>query len=159
MIEFQNVHKTYRVAGKDIPALHPTSLAIENGQVFGLIGHSGAGKSTLLRLINRLEDSSGGKIIVDGEDVTAFNANQLRGFRQQVGMIFQHFNLLASKTVADNVALPLTLAGELSRSAIDKRVSELLAHSVWSLLDGHARRLGLQVDPDRPIVELIPAAE
>ena len=55
MIEFQNVHKTYRVAGKDIPALHPTSLTIENGQVFGLIGHSGAGKSTLLRLINRLE--------------------------------------------------------------------------------------------------------
>lgn len=55
MIEFQNVHKTYRVAGKDIPALHPTSLRVENGQVFGLIGHSGAGKSTLLRLINRLE--------------------------------------------------------------------------------------------------------
>jgi D-methionine transport system ATP-binding protein len=111
VIEFQNVHKTYRVAGKDIPALHPTSLAIENGQVFGLIGHSGAGKSTLLRLINRLEDCSGGKIIVDGEEVTALDANGLRRFRQQVGMIFQHFNLLASKTVADNVALPLTLAG------------------------------------------------
>ncbi len=97
MIEFQNVHKTYRVAGKDIPALHPTSLTIENGQVFGLIGHSGAGKSTLLRLINRLEDSSGGKIIVDGEEVTALDANGLRRFRQQVGMIFQHFNLLASR--------------------------------------------------------------
>ena len=110
MIEFQNVHKTYRVAGRDIPALHPTNLSVEDGQVFGLIGHSGAGKSTLLRLINRLEAPSGGKIIVDGEDVTAFNANDLRGFRQQVGMIFQHFNLLASKTVADNVALPLTLA-------------------------------------------------
>ncbi|MGH8410346.1 MAG: ATP-binding cassette domain-containing protein, partial [Pseudomonas sp.] len=127
MIEFQNVHKTYRVAGKDIPALHPTSLTIENGQVFGLIGHSGAGKSTLLRLINRLENSSGGKIIVDGEEVTALDANGLRRFRQQVGMIFQHFNLLASKTVADNVALPLTLAGELSRREIDLRVAELLA--------------------------------
>ncbi|HCN47433.1 MAG TPA: methionine ABC transporter ATP-binding protein, partial [Pseudomonas sp.] len=92
MIEFQQVHKTYRVAGRDIPALHPTSLSIDNGQVFGLIGHSGAGKSTLLRLINRLEAPSGGKILVDGEDVTAFDANQLRGFRQQVGMIFQHFN-------------------------------------------------------------------
>ena len=126
MIEFQNVHKTYRVAGKDIPALHPTSLSIENGQVFGLIGHSGAGKSTLLRLINRLEDSSGGKIIVDGEEVTALDANGLRHFRQQVGMIFQHFNLLASKTVADNVALPLTLAGERSGGEIDKRVAELL---------------------------------
>jgi len=126
VIEFQNVHKTYRVAGKDIPALHPTSLTIENGQVFGLIGHSGAGKSTLLRLINRLEESSGGKIFVDGEEVTALDANSLRRFRQQVGMIFQHFNLLASKTVADNVALPLTLAGELSRSEIDRRVAELL---------------------------------
>ncbi len=126
MIEFQQVHKTYRVAGRDIPALHPTSLSIDNGQVFGLIGHSGAGKSTLLRLINRLEAPSGGKILVDGEDVTAFDANQLRGFRQQVGMIFQHFNLLASKTVADNVALPLTLAGELSRSDIERRVAELL---------------------------------
>ncbi|AGZ32943.1 methionine ABC transporter ATP-binding protein [Pseudomonas sp. SWI6] len=142
MIEFQNVHKTYRVAGREIPALNPTSLTIENGQVFGLIGHSGAGKSTMLRLINRLEEPSGGKIIVDGEDVTAFNANQLRGFRQQVGMIFQHFNLLASKTVADNVALPLTLAGELSRSEIDKRVSELLARVG---LQDHARKYPAQL--------------
>ena len=126
MIEFQAVHKTYRVAGKEIPALHPTDLNVPNGQVFGLIGHSGAGKSTLLRLINRLEAPSGGKIIVDGEDVTAFDSNALRGFRQQVGMIFQHFNLLASKTVADNVALPLTLAGELSRAQINQRVAELL---------------------------------
>ena len=126
MIEFQAVHKTYRVAGKEIPALHPTDLSVPNGQVFGLIGHSGAGKSTLLRLINRLEAPSGGKIIVDGEDVTAFDSNALRGFRQQVGMIFQHFNLLASKTVADNVALPLTLAGELSRAQINQRVAELL---------------------------------
>ncbi|WP_262139985.1 methionine ABC transporter ATP-binding protein [Pseudomonas sp. Marseille-Q5117] len=142
MIEFQNVHKTYRVAGKDIPALHPTSLAIENGQVFGLIGHSGAGKSTLLRLINRLEDSSGGKIIVDGEEVPALDANGLRRFRQQVGMIFQHFNLLASKTVADNVALPLTLAGELSSSEINQRVAELLARVG---LSDHAKKYPAQL--------------
>lgn len=142
MIEFQQVHKTYRVAGREIPALNPTSLTIEDGQVFGLIGHSGAGKSTMLRLINRLEEPSGGKIIVDGEDVTAFNASQLRGFRQQVGMIFQHFNLLASKTVADNVALPLTLAGELSRSEIDKRVSELLARVG---LSDHAKKYPAQL--------------
>ena len=82
MIEFHNVHKTYRVTGREIPALHPTSLLVEDGQVFGLIGHSGAGKSTLLRLINRLETPSGGQIIVDGEDVTAFDANALRGFRR-----------------------------------------------------------------------------
>ncbi len=142
MIEFQQVHKTYRVAGREIPALNPTTLTIENGQVFGLIGHSGAGKSTMLRLINRLEEPSGGKIIVDGEDVTAFNASQLRGFRQQVGMIFQHFNLLASKTVADNVALPLTLAGELSRAEIDKRVTELLARVG---LSDHARKYPAQL--------------
>ncbi|EGB98529.1 MULTISPECIES: methionine ABC transporter ATP-binding protein [Pseudomonas] len=142
MIEFQQVHKTYRVAGREIPALNPTSLTIEDGQVFGLIGHSGAGKSTMLRLINRLEEPSGGKIIVDGEDVTAFNASQLRGFRQQVGMIFQHFNLLASKTVADNVALPLTLAGELSRSEIDKRVTELLARVG---LSDHAKKYPAQL--------------
>jgi D-methionine transport system ATP-binding protein len=142
VIEFQNVHKTYRVAGKDIPALHPTSLTIENGQVFGLIGHSGAGKSTLLRLINRLEDASGGKIIVDGEEITALDATGLRRFRQQVGMIFQHFNLLASKTVADNVALPLTLAGELSRNDIDRRVAELLARVG---LSDHARKYPAQL--------------
>ncbi|MDR2318849.1 MAG: methionine ABC transporter ATP-binding protein [Pseudomonas sp.] len=142
MIEFQQVHKTYRVAGREIPALNPTSLTIEDGQVFGLIGHSGAGKSTMLRLINRLEEPSGGTIIVDGEDVTAFNASQLRGFRQQVGMIFQHFNLLASKTVADNVALPLTLAGELSRSEIDKRVTELLARVG---LQDHAKKYPAQL--------------
>ncbi|MGX1172192.1 MULTISPECIES: methionine ABC transporter ATP-binding protein [unclassified Pseudomonas] len=142
MIEFQDVHKTYRVAGRDIPALHPTSLTIENGQVFGLIGHSGAGKSTLLRLINRLEDSTGGKIIVDGEEVTALDASGLRRFRQQVGMIFQHFNLLASKTVADNVALPLTLAGELSRSEIDQRVAELLARVG---LSDHAKKYPAQL--------------
>ena len=142
MIEFHNVHKTYRVAGKEIPALHPTNLRVENGQVFGLIGHCGAGKSTLLRLINRLEQPSGGQINVDGEEVTALDANGLRRFRQQVGMIFQHFNLLASKTVADNVALPLTLAGELSRKAIDQRVAELLARVG---LSDHAKKYPAQL--------------
>lgn len=142
MIEFQNVHKTYRVDGRDIPALNPTSLTIEDGQVFGLIGHSGAGKSTMLRLINRLEEPSGGKIVVDGEDVTGFDANQLRRFRQQVGMIFQHFNLLTSKTVADNVALPLVLAGELSRGEIDRRVTELLARVG---LSDHAKKYPAQL--------------
>ena len=142
MIEFQNVHKTYRVNGREIPALHPTNLSVENGQVFGLIGHSGAGKSTLLRLINRLEAPTGGKIIVDGEDVTAFDANSLRRFRQQVGMIFQHFNLLASKTVADNVALPLRLAGELSSAEINKRVAALLERVG---LSDHARKYPAQL--------------
>ena len=125
MIEFQNVHKTYRVAGKDIPALHPTSLRVENGQVFGLIGHSGAGKSTLLRLINRLENPSGGTIVVDDEDVTALDASGLRRFRQQVGMIFQHFNLMSAKTVWHNVELPLKVAG-VPKAERERKVRELL---------------------------------
>ncbi|MDG1579436.1 methionine ABC transporter ATP-binding protein [Pseudomonas sp. GOM6] len=127
MIEFHHVNKSYRVAGREVPALRATSLRIERGQVFGLIGHSGAGKSTLLRLINRLEEPSGGRIVVDGEEVTALDADGLRRFRRQVGMIFQHFNLLSSKTVAANVAMPLELAGELSRAQIAQRVAELLA--------------------------------
>ena len=127
MIEFHDVHKAYAVNGQAIVALQPSSLQVHPGEIFGLIGHSGAGKSTLLRLINRLEEPSGGRIVVDGVDVTALDAQGLRHFRQRVGMIFQHFNLLASKTVANNVAMPLKLAGELSNSQIKQRVSELLA--------------------------------
>ena len=126
MIQFDNVHKAYRVNGREVPALRPTRLQIGAGEIFGLIGHSGAGKSTLLRLINRLEEPSGGRILIDGEDCTALDAAGLRRLRQRIGMIFQHFNLLSSKTVADNVALPLQLAGELPRAAIEARVAGLL---------------------------------
>ena len=127
MIEFHDVHKAYAVNGQSIVALQPTVLQVQPGEIFGLIGHSGAGKSTLLRLINRLEEPSGGRIVVDGVDVTAFDAQGLRRFRQRVGMIFQHFNLLSSKTVANNVAMPLKLAGELKSPQIKQRVLELLA--------------------------------
>ena len=126
MIELHQVHKAYQVNGRDIPALHPCDLHIGRGEVFGLIGHSGAGKSTLLRLLNRLEQPSGGRIVIDGEDVTALDSQGLRRFRQRLGMIFQHFNLLSSKTVAENVGMPLQLAGELSRRAIAQCVDELL---------------------------------
>ncbi|MFU4407380.1 methionine ABC transporter ATP-binding protein [Pseudomonas aeruginosa] len=142
MIEFHDVHKTYRVAGREIPALQPIRLNIQAGQIFGLIGHSGAGKSTLLRLINRLEEPSGGRILVEGEDVTALDAEGLRRFRQRVGMIFQHFNLLSSKTVADNIAMPLRLAGGFSRAEVDARVSELLARVG---LSDHARKYPAQL--------------
>ncbi len=142
MIHFQSVHKAYRVAGREIPALQPSTLQIGRGQVFGIIGHSGAGKSTLLRLINRLEEPSGGRIEIDGVDVTALDAQGLRRFRQQVGMIFQHFNLLSSKTVADNIAMPLRLAGELSAAEIDARVAELLARVG---LQEHAKKYPAQL--------------
>ncbi|SDG43342.1 methionine ABC transporter ATP-binding protein [Phytopseudomonas seleniipraecipitans] len=125
MIDFHQVHKAYRVSGRDIPALQPCDLHIERGEVFGIIGHSGAGKSTLLRLINRLEEPSGGRIDIDGVDVTALGADGLRQFRQQVGMIFQHFNLLSSKTVAANVGMPLKLAGVPAKE-IELRVAALL---------------------------------
>ncbi|AKO51129.1 methionine ABC transporter ATP-binding protein [Marinobacter psychrophilus] len=126
MIVFDQIEKSYRVGGKAIPALHPTSFAIETGEVFGIVGHSGAGKSTLVRLINLLEHPTGGSIKIDGEDVTHYNAAQLRAFRRNVGMIFQHFNLLSSKTVNDNIAFPMKLAGIYTKTEIQQRVAELL---------------------------------
>ncbi|MDO6459304.1 methionine ABC transporter ATP-binding protein [Granulosicoccaceae sp. 1_MG-2023] len=127
MIVFDQVHKSYQLADRAVPALHPTDLTIESGEVFGIVGHSGAGKSTLVRLINLLETPTGGRILVGGENITAYDAGQLREFRRKVGMIFQHFNLLSSKTVAANIAFPMKLAGTYPRSAIRERVDELLA--------------------------------
>jgi D-methionine transport system ATP-binding protein len=125
MIEFQGVFKDYRVAGTDVRALHPLDLAIAAGEVFGVIGHSGAGKSTLLRTINLIERPSGGRLLIEGRDVSRLDGDGLRALRRRIGMIFQHFNLLASKTVAQNIAFPLRLAGR-PRKEIDRRVGELL---------------------------------
>ncbi|RDZ25931.1 methionine ABC transporter ATP-binding protein [Lysobacter silvisoli] len=126
MIAFEQASKSYRVGGHEAPALQALDLRIEAGEVFGIIGHSGAGKSTLLRLINRLESASGGRVLVDGTDVATLDADGLRGLRRRIGMIFQHFNLLSSKTVAANVAFPLELAGT-PRAQVSARVDELLA--------------------------------
>lgn len=142
MIELQQAGKTYRVDGRDIPALLPTDLRVERGEIFGLIGHSGAGKSTLLRLINRLEEPTGGRVVVDGEDVTALDAIGLRAFRRQVGMIFQHFNLLSSKTVAENIGLPLRFAGTTDKAGIARRVDALLARVG---LEAHASKYPAQL--------------
>ncbi len=126
MIEFQKIHKSYPVAGRSVQALAPLDLHIAAGEVFGIIGHSGAGKSTLIRLINGLEAPSGGQLRIDGQDITALDADGLRALRRRIGMIFQHFNLLSARTVAGNVAFPLELAGE-PKAAIATRVAELLA--------------------------------
>ena len=126
MIEFQKIHKSYPVAGRSVQALAPLDLRIAAGEVFGIIGHSGAGKSTLIRLINGLEAPSGGQLRIDGQDITALDADGLRALRRRIGMIFQHFNLLSARTVAGNVAFPLELAGE-PKAAIATRVAELLA--------------------------------
>ena len=133
MIVFNQVQKSYQVGGRAIPALHPTDMTIETGEVFGIVGHSGAGKSTLVRLINLLEPATGGDILIDNENITRYSAAELRAFRRKVGMIFQHFNLLSSKTVADNIAFPMKLAGVYPKTDIRERVQELLARV--SLLD------------------------
>jgi len=133
VIVFNQVQKSYQVGGRAIPALHPTDMTIETGEVFGIVGHSGAGKSTLVRLINLLEPATGGNILIDNENITRYSAAELRAFRRKVGMIFQHFNLLSSKTVADNIAFPMKLAGVYSKTDIRDRVQELLARV--SLLD------------------------
>ncbi|WP_165189575.1 methionine ABC transporter ATP-binding protein [Caulobacter soli] len=125
MITFQDVSKTYAGAG-DRAALAGVSLSVAQGEVFGVIGASGAGKSTLIRLINGLEKPSGGKVVVDGDDVAALGVEGLRSLRRRVGMIFQHFNLLSSKTVAGNVAFPLKLAGRPD-AEVKARTAELLA--------------------------------
>ena len=127
MIRFVDVHKSYRVDGRDVPALQPFSLDIVDGEVFGIIGLSGAGKSTLIRLINLLERPSGGRILVGDIEMTALAEPALRAQRRHIGMIFQHFNLLASQTVADNVAFPMRLAGERDARILRNRVDELLA--------------------------------
>ncbi|HTV84168.1 MAG TPA: methionine ABC transporter ATP-binding protein [Dyella sp.] len=142
MIRFVDVHKSYTVNGKVIPALEIFSLDIADGDVFGIIGHSGAGKSTLIRLINLLERPSGGRIMIGDTDMTQLSDAELRAARQRIGMIFQHFNLLSSQTVAENVALPLRIAGEKDQAAIRARVDELL-HRVG--LSDHADKYPSQL--------------
>jgi D-methionine transport system ATP-binding protein len=127
MVRFEQVAKTYP-AYRDKPgvqALQEIEFAIPGGSITGVIGRSGAGKSSLVRLINGLEKPSAGRVVVDGRDVSALSGRELRLAQRSIGMIFQHFNLLSSRTAADNVALPLEIAG-WSKTDIAIRVSELL---------------------------------
>lgn len=125
MIELVNVEKTYYSKAGDIHALNKTNLSIKAGEIFGIIGLSGAGKSTLVRCINMLERPTAGQVFVDGAELTSMTDAQLRKARQSIGMIFQHFNLLTSRTVYQNIAFPLEIQG-MSKSEIDKRVRPLL---------------------------------
>ena len=126
MIHLRNIHKSYTVKGKVIPALNGIDLSIVRGEIFGVIGHSGAGKSTLIRLVNLLERPTQGEITVDGEEILKYDPLALRNFRRNIGMIFQHFNLLSSKTVAENVAFPIRIAGERNEAKIDARIDQML---------------------------------
>lgn len=125
MIKLINVEKTYYSKAGDIAALKKTNLDIKDGEIFGIIGLSGAGKSTLIRCINMLEVPTGGQVFVDGKELTAMSNQELRQARQSIGMIFQHFNLLASRTVRNNVAFPLEIQGK-SKAEITRKVNELL---------------------------------
>lgn len=124
LIELRNVSKTF-ITDHKIQALKDVNLHIPKGEIFGIIGQSGAGKSTLIRCVNGLEKPDTGEVIVDGVNMCKLNPVDLREARKRIGMIFQHFNLLASRTVAGNIAYPLEIAG-VKRSAIKERVDELL---------------------------------
>ena len=125
MIEINRVNKVFYQGEKEINALRDINLTIEQGTIFGVIGSSGAGKSTLIRCVNLLEKPTNGHIIVDGIDLTQLSNQELTLARRKIGMIFQHFNLLSSRTVFDNVALPLELAGS-TKADIKTKVNELL---------------------------------
>ena len=125
MIEIRNISQRFAGPRGWVEALHNVNLSIPAGEVFGIIGRSGAGKSTLVRTLNLLTRPSEGNIVVNGRDLTTLPAAQLREARREIGMIFQHFNLLSSRTVYDNVALPLELAG-MKRDEIEANVLPLL---------------------------------
>ena len=125
MIQFKNISKHYQLKGQIIPALDQINLDIPEGSIFGVIGYSGAGKSTLIRLINLLERPTQGQVIINQKDFTALDAKALRQERANIGMIFQHFNLLQTKTVAANIEMPMKLLG-YSKAEREKRLNELL---------------------------------
>jgi len=125
-LRFEGLGKTYLSAQGPVHALHAIDLEIRRGEIFGIIGHSGAGKSSLLRTINRLEQATEGRLLIDGQNVADLDEAQLVTLRRRTGMIFQHFNLMSAKTVRENIELPLKVAG-VPRSQRRRKVDALLA--------------------------------
>lgn len=126
MIRLEHITQAYKTPeGREFKALNDVSLEIKQGEIFGIIGRSGAGKSTLVRCINLLNRPTEGKVFVDGKDLTELSEDDLRESRRSIGMIFQHFNLLSSRTVFDNVALPFELVGT-PKNVIKEKVEPLL---------------------------------
>lgn len=119
MISLLQLNKLYQCGGQDIVALKNINLQVSQGEIFGVVGKSGAGKSTLIRCVNLLERPTSGSIRVAGQDLTGLSAAELVIARRQIGMIFQHFNLLESATVFDNIALPLVLAGQSKKTIVN----------------------------------------
>lgn len=125
MIRFQNVHVRFSGKSKTLEAVKDVSFEINQGEIFGIVGTSGAGKSTLLRTINLLQRPTEGSVIVNGEDITHLDGAALRKHRAETGMIFQHFNLIHTKTVFENIAFAMKALGK-SKEEIKKRVPEVL---------------------------------
>lgn len=125
MIRFEHVSKTFQTKNGPFDALKDVSFEIEKGDIYGAIGYSGAGKSTLIRMVNALETPTSGNVWVEEKDIGTLNQKELRNLRKGIGMIFQQFNLLESKTIYDNVAIALKLNG-VSKKDMEKRVTELL---------------------------------
>ena len=125
MIELKHVTKTFSSSGSSVHAVKDVSLSIADGEVFGIIGFSGAGKSTLVRCINLLERPESGEVLIDGTDLTKLPEKELREFRKKIGMIFQHFNLMPSRTVYNNIGFALRHSG-LSKEEKDKKILSLL---------------------------------
>jgi D-methionine transport system ATP-binding protein len=125
MIAIKDLVKVYTTKHKQVVGVDRVSLTINKGEIFGIVGYSGAGKSTLLRCINLLERPTSGNVIIEGVDLTSLNEKELCQARLKIGMIFQHFHLVSSKTVFENIAFALK-AAKKSKSEIDKRVTELL---------------------------------
>lgn len=125
MIEIKNLSKFFSTENGDFVAINDINLTIEDGDIFGIIGMSGAGKSTLIRCINLLEKPSEGKIVIDGQDITVLEGKELLTLRRKIGMVFQRFNLLMQRTIRDNVAFPLEVAGVDKKQRLE-RVDELL---------------------------------
>ncbi len=125
MLELKNIVKTFSTKGQEIHAVRGVTLTVEKGEIFGIVGYSGAGKSTLIRIINQLEKQTSGDVIIDGVNISLCNARELRQQRMKIGMIFQHFNLLWSRTVKDNIALALEIA-QVDKQQRELRVVELI---------------------------------
>lgn len=125
MIHLTGVHKRFGVGPSSITAVESVSLDIADGEIFGIIGYSGAGKSTLIRLLNGLEMPTSGSVTIGGREISAIRGKELREARQKVSMIFQHFNLLWSRTVKDNIAFPLEIAG-VGKAERERKVKELI---------------------------------
>lgn len=126
MIKIESLSKSFYINDSEkVNAVKNISLNIKKGEIFGIIGLSGAGKSTLVRTINRLEEPTSGRIFIDNENITSISKKDLREKRKSIGMIFQHFNLLSSRTVSENIAYPLEISKQ-DKSFIDKRIDELL---------------------------------